>query len=224
MHWLAILTSYTIVILMAFAWRGDRSRSRKLERAMARILRTRYTHPEELSAELSEAEVEFPELAPAGTLGVTDSKGEFILRRDATRPERPVVPNPGETFEQAARRQRAQDVFGGHQPLPGAKMPPPPAPKVKPAPDQDGKTIESCKARFSDHMNTPFGEPPIVKAKTPAADPLVSVAHKWVLDTVYEGPIEGLIDSRSAAEAAKDLPYEKEVLRVLVKHGLITKP
>jgi hypothetical protein len=73
-------------------------------------------------------------------------------------------------------------------------------------------------------MNTPFGEPPIVKAKTPAADPLVSVAHKWVLDTVYEGPIEGLIDSRSAAEAAKDLPYEKEVLRVLVKHGLITKP
>lgn len=161
---------------------------------MAGILQARYTHPEDLAAALSEAEDAFPELAPLQL--VSYRTGEPVERRDVL----------------------------GHQPLPGTEMPPPPMPKAKLAPDQDGKTIGSCKARFSDHMNTPFGEPPIVKAKTSAADPLVSAAHRGVLDTVYEGPIEGLIDSRSAAEAAKDLPYEKEVLRVLVKHGLITKP
>lgn len=101
---------------------GSRLYARKLEFALKDILRARYTHPEVLAAALSEAEVDFPELAPAGLTTATDSVGKLIVRHDHIR---------------------------GYQPLPGTRMPPPPAP------DQDDKTVESCRRRFRD---LPIGE------------------------------------------------------------------
>lgn len=127
MNWLSSDTSVVgifasaVLAFMAYELQRVWTCKRDLEHHVKQILRTRYTHPEELSEALSDAGREFPKLAPAGHLGVSDNKGSFILRHDHLR---------------------------GHQPLPGTRMPPPPMPEVKPAPDQDGKTLESCKACF----------------------------------------------------------------------------
>jgi hypothetical protein len=169
MDWLTIsgrvALATCIVICLALVWSRERRYSRKLEHHLKQILRTRYTHPEELSEALSDAEIEFYDLTPAGMIGVTNNAGDFVLRQDATvglEPPCDVPPagwyctrkrghsGPCAALPVDRRKVRGHQPQakpqmprrgGGYQPEP-CKMPPPPAPAM------DNKTIESCKLRF----------------------------------------------------------------------------
>jgi hypothetical protein len=195
MNWWQILTISSALVCMLLTWHLERRYSRKLEHHLKQILRTRYTHPEELSEALTDAEMEFYDLAPAGMLGVTNNEGEFVLRKDATVGLEPPCDVPpagwyctrkrGHTGPCAAMpRLQHRNPGKGYMPPPPMPKPvasedgsfmlgrhrvTPPEPPPKPAPDMDNKTIESCKLRFPIGASN-FGGFPGEKITKPSLD------------------------------------------------------
>lgn len=125
-----------------FARRAN-ERARRLEVLMVKTLAARYQHPETFAEVLSDAEDELEYLRPRiveervqWNIRNLSSGGKRLPEREVVgnfkAEPRPVIPNPGETHEQAVRRSFEHGFIKiqGYQPADG-KMPPPPKPKAK---------------------------------------------------------------------------------------------